>query len=79
MLKPPLKLEDLKDRTIEVISLALVEGDLGSYARFTIRYDKEIRVLQTGSAMVMERLLAAQSQFPVTCTVRQVGRAWLVE
>lgn len=79
MLKPPLKLEDLKDKTIEVIDMVFVEGDQGNYARFTIRFKKQVRIFQTGSAMIMERLAAARDQFPVVCTVRQVGRAWLVE
>lgn len=79
MLKPPLKLEDLKDQAIEVIDMVKVEGDLGNYARYTIRYKKQVRIFQTGSAMIMERLEAARDQFPVVCTVRQVGRAWLVE
>lgn len=79
MLKPPLRLEELQDKTIEVLSMLNVEGDLGNYARFTIRYKKEVRTFQTGSSMIMERLGAAQDQFPVICTVRKVGRAWLVE
>jgi len=79
MLKPPLKLADLKDKTIEVIDMIHVEGDLGNYARFTIRFKKEVRIFQTGSSIIMERLDAARDQFPVVCTVRQVGRAWLVE
>lgn len=79
MLKPPLKLEDLKDQFIEVRDMVLVEGDLGEYARFTIKYKKEIRIFQTGASMIVERLATARDQFPVVCTVRRVGRAWLVE
>jgi len=79
MLKPPLKKEDLLDKTIIVRGMLAMPGEFGDYARIIITFEKERRVFITGSMMIIERLEAARDSFPVSCTVRQVGRAWLVE
>lgn len=79
MLKPPLHKEDLRDQQIEVITMDILPGEFGDFARIGIRYKGERRTLITGSQMIMERLEAVQEHFPVVCTVKKEGRAWLVE
>lgn len=79
MLKPPLKKEELLDKHIIVRDMLSMPGEFGDYARIVITHEDERRVFITGSMMIIERLEAARESFPVRCTVRQVGRAWLVE
>lgn len=79
MLKPPLKKEDVLDATITVHSVSLLPGEFGDFMRIKATVGGELRTILTGAALIQERLLAAQDSFPVTCTVRKVGRSWLVE
>lgn len=79
MLKPPLHKEDLLNKEITVITMQILPGEFGDFGRFGIRFQGERRTFITGSAMILERLEAAQEQFPVVCTVKKEGRAWLVE
>lgn len=79
MLKPPLKKEALLNEAIVVRDMLSMPGEFGDYARIVIVFEGERRIFITGSMMIIERLEAARESFPVSCTVRQVGRAWLVE
>lgn len=79
LMETPLRKEDLEDTAIEVISIAILEGEFGDFARIGIRLNEEQRVFITGAGMILERLLAAKEHFPVICIVRKQGRAWLVE